>query len=219
MTSMDLDPVERITAGAVGPPGERSFYLQARTGDEIATILVEKQQVQLLAASILEILARVGKETGEGPGEEAMELEEPVEPMWRAGRLSIGYVEDRDLLLLEVHELVEGEEEDLADDEEDEVEVEEEQEAVVERLEAIAELEDLETPETLEAIEALEALDEPAGERVRMFATREQMLSLSRHGAVAASRGRPTCQFCGNPIDPEGHVCPAMNGHGRVDRT
>jgi len=219
MTSMDLDPVERITAGAVGPPGERSFYLQARTGDEIATILVEKQQVQLLAASILEILARVGKETGEGPGEEAMELEEPVEPMWRAGRLSIGYVEDRDLLLLEVHELVEGEEEDLADDEEDEVEVEEEQEAVVERLEAIAELEDLETPETLEAIEALEALDEPAGERVRMFATREQMLSLSRHGAVVASRGRPTCQFCGNPIDPEGHVCPAMNGHGRVDRT
>src|SRR3954465_13019737 len=228
MTSMDLDPVERITAGAVGPPGERSFYLQARTGDEIATILVEKQQVQLLAASILEILARVGKETGEGPGEEAMELEEPVEPMWRAGRLSIGDVEDRDLLLLEVHEpgggggedpaVVEGEEEDLADDEEDEVEVEEEQEAVVERLEAIAELEDLETPETLEAIEALEAPAGPAGERVRMFATREQMLSLPRHGAVVASRGRPTCQFCGNPIDPEGRVCPAMNGHGRIDR-
>ncbi len=90
--------------------------------------------------------------------------------------------------------------------------------AEAERLEAIEELEDLETPETLEAIEALEALDEPTGERVRMFATREQMLSLSRHGALVASRGRPTCQFCGNPIDPEGHVCPAMNGHGRIDR-
>jgi len=230
MTSMDLDPVDRITAGAVGAPGQRTFYLQARTGDDLATILVEKQQVQLLSASILEILARVGKETGEGPGEDAMDLEEPVEPMWRAGRLSIGYVEDRDVLLLEVHELLEEEElEEESDEDESDGEdvadagngeaVAELEGAEAERLEAIEELEDLETPETLEAIEAMEALDEPTGERVRIFATREQMLSLSRHGALVASRGRPACQFCGNPIDPEGHVCPAMNGHGRIDRS
>jgi uncharacterized repeat protein (TIGR03847 family) len=233
MTSMDLDPVDRITAGAVGPPGQRTFYLQARKGDDVATLMVEKQQVQLLSASILEILARVGKETGEGPEESAMELEEPVEPMWRAGRLSIGYLEDRDLLLLEIHELV-PEEEDTEDDEgEDEddglpgapAEAIQEavvEEAVAERLEAIEELEDLETPDAIEAMEAMEAMQamgEPEGERVRMFATREQMLSLSRHGAMVASRGRPTCQFCGNPIDPEGHVCPAMNGHGKIDRS
>ena len=42
------------------------------------------------------------------------------------------------------------------------------------------------------------------------------MLSLSRQGALVCARGRPTCQFCGNPLDPEGHVCPAMNGHGRL---
>jgi uncharacterized repeat protein (TIGR03847 family) len=229
MTSMDLDPVDRITTGAIGPPGQRAFYLQARHGDDVATIAVEKQQVQLLAASILEILARVGKETGEGPGEEAMALEEPVEPMWQAGRLSIGYVEDRDLLLLEIHELVEGEEdeeeeeedgegdgEDDGDDQEPEAET---GDPVAEKLEQLEELEDLETPGAIEAMEALEALDEPVGERVRIFATREQMLSLSRHGALVASRGRPTCQFCGNPIDPEGHVCPAMNGHGRIDRS
>lgn len=221
MTSMDLDPVDRITTGAVGEPGQRTFYLQARKGDEVASITVEKQQVQLLSASILEILARVGKETGEGPDETAMALEEPVEPLWRAGRLSIGYLEDRDLLLLEIHELVaeeDDEDEEDEDDEEDGSPVSPE-EAVAERLEAIEELEELETPETIEAIEALEALDEPEGERVRLFATREQMLSLSRHGALIASRGRPTCQFCGNPIDPDGHVCPAMNGHGRVDRS
>jgi len=231
MTSMDLDPVDRITTGAVGSPGQRSFYLQARKGDDIATLAVEKQQVQLLSASILEILARVGKETGEGPGEEAMELEEPIEAMWRAGRLSIGYVEDRDLLLLEVHELVIEEDDEDPDDEDAEADDGTEADdgdpdepaagpaaAVAERLEAIEELEDLETPDAIEAIEAMEALDEPEGERVRIFATREQMLSLSRHGALVASRGRPTCQFCGNPIDPEGHVCPAMNGHGRIDR-
>jgi uncharacterized repeat protein (TIGR03847 family) len=209
MTSIDLDPVDRVTTGAVGPPGQRAFYLQARKGTDVATMAVEKQQIQLLSASILEILARVGKETAEGPGEEEMELEEPVDPMWRAGRLSIGYVEDRDMILLEVHELVAEDEEDEPDDEEDEPDAG--------ALEALEELEALETPAAVEAMEALEALDEPDGERVRVFATREQMLSLSRHGALVASRGRPTCQFCGNPIDPDGHVCPAMNGHGRLD--
>jgi uncharacterized repeat protein (TIGR03847 family) len=165
---VDLDPVDRITTDAVGPPGERTFYLQARKDQELVTVVVEKQQVQLLSASILEILARVGKETGLGPEESEMELEEPVEPRWRAGRLSIGYLDDRDLLLLEVEELLDEEE-----------------------------------PE-----------QEREGERLRMWATPEQMLSLSRHGALVCSRGRPTCQFCGNPLDPEGHICPAMNGHG-----
>ena len=95
-----------------------------------------------------------------------MDLEEPVDPQWRAGRLSIGYLEDRDLLLLEVEEAL---------DEEDE---------------------------------------EREADRVRLWATPEQMLSLSRHGALVVARGRPRCQFCGNPLDPEGHNCPAMNGHG-----
>ncbi len=237
MTSMDLDPVDRITAGAVGPPGQRTFYLQARKGDDLATVIVEKQQVQLLSASILEILARVGKETGEGPGEDQMDLEEPLEPMWRAGRLSIGYLEDRDLVLLEIHELVAEDEEEEVEDEleadaEDGEEAEDEEddggvpdgdgeEEPGDVLEMLEEREGLTTPEALaaiEALEAMEAMDEPAGERLRVFASREQMLSLSRHGASVASRGRPLCRFCGNPIDPEGHVCPAMNGHGQAAR-
>ena len=101
---IELDPVERITAGAVGEPGSRSFYLQGRAGDRLVSLLLEKEQVQLLAASVVEILSRVGKETGQGPAEEEMELEEPVLPEWRAGRISIGYHEERDLLLLEAEE-------------------------------------------------------------------------------------------------------------------
>ena len=53
----------------------------------------------------------------------------------------------------------------------------------------------------------------PEPERVRLWATREQMLALARHGAAVAERGRPKCRYCGNPIDPQGHMCPAMNGH------
>jgi uncharacterized repeat protein (TIGR03847 family) len=178
---MDLERVDRITAGAIGEPGERTFYLQARTGTELVTLMLEKQQVELLSASILDILSRVGKETAEGPSEEELELEEPLEPVWRVGRLSIGYEEERDRMVLELEELV--------PEEEDEEEGEEggEQEGVMPEL--------------------------PEPDRIRMWATREQMLALSRHGAAVAAAGRPRCEFCGNPIDPEGHTCPAMNGH------
>jgi uncharacterized repeat protein (TIGR03847 family) len=177
---VELDPVDKLTAGAIGDPGHRTFYLQAKSGPELVTVLVEKQQVELLAASILEILATVGAETAEGPGEDELGLEDPVEPRFRAGRLSIGYEERRDLMLLEIEELEEEE------DEEDE-----------------------------EGSSALDVDDEPSADldRIRLWATREQMLALSRHSAAVAAQGRPRCQFCGNPLDPEGHICPAMNGH------
>ena len=185
---MDLERVDRITAGAVGEPGERTFFLQARQGDRSVTILVEKEQVELLGTSILEILATVGRETGEGPPSEELGLEPPLEPLWRAGRLSIGYAEERDLMLLEIEELVELEDE--PDDDQDEADDGHEDDTA-----AVAETES------------------PEPDRVRLWATREQMFALARHGAAVAERGRPRCRFCGNPIDPEGHMCPAMNGH------
>lgn len=168
---IELDPVDRITTGAVGEPGQRVFYIQGRRAEQLVTLLVEKQQVELLATSLVEILARAGKETGEGPPEEEMDLEEPVLPEWRVGRLSIGYDEDRDLVLLEAEEFVPEEEEEAA-------------------------------------------VEEPG--KVRFWASREQALALARHGASVAAAGRPRCELCGNPIDPEGHVCPALNGHREV---
>ena len=101
---MELGPVDRITADAIGEPGDRAFYLQARAGGELVTVAVEKEQVQLLSASILELLADLELETGQGPGEEAMALEEPFEPRWRAGKLSIGFDQDQNLFQLEIEE-------------------------------------------------------------------------------------------------------------------
>jgi hypothetical protein len=43
------------------------------------------------------------------------------------------------------------------------------------------------------------------------------MLALARHGAQVCAQGRPTCRFCDRPMDPEGHICPAMNGHRTDD--
>lgn len=175
---MDLGHVDRITADAIGEPGFRVFYLQARHGDELVTVVVEKQQVQLLAASILELLADLELETGTGPGDDQMSLEDPVEPRWRAGKLSIGYDHDRELFVLEVEEFV---------------------------------------PDVEEGETDPRSILESEPETVQMAATREQMFALSRHCAAVAERGRPACQFCGNPMDPEGHACPAMNGHSGRD--
>ncbi|HEX2267641.1 MAG TPA: DUF3090 family protein [Actinomycetota bacterium] len=196
---IELDPVDRLTTDAIGPPGSRTFYIQARKDDRLVTLVVEKQQVQLLSASVVEILSRIGKETGQGPAEEAMQLEEPIVPEWRAGRLSIGYNEERDLLLLEVEEAIdEGEGNEGEEPQESEPAQSEIDPALIEELER-----------GVEGAEAFTGIVR----RVRFWATREQMLSLARHGAAVCARGRPRCQLCGNPLDPEGHVCPALNGH------
>jgi uncharacterized repeat protein (TIGR03847 family) len=213
---IELDPVDHITADAVGPPGERVFYLQGRKGDHLVTVLVEKQQVQLLAASVVEILSRLGKETGQGLPDEAMGLESPVDPEWRAGRLSIGYEEERDLIMLEAEELVPDEpapDVGGADDPLAALGVELDVAELVEEPEQEGPApDDLDDVDELGRIEDQEGVGEGEPARVRFWATREQMLSLARHGATVCAQGRPRCQLCGNPIDPEGHQCPALNG-------
>jgi len=180
---MELGAIDRITADAVGQPGERTFYLQMRAGLELITVIVEKEQVQLLASSVMELLQGEEGLTEVDVPEAAMSLEEPLDPRWRAGRLSIGFDRDADRFVLEVEEWR-------------------------------PEPEPEETDDPLAALAALGELEaEGEGETISLTATREQMLALSSHGAAVAERGRPRCQFCGNPIDPEGHTCPATNGH------
>jgi uncharacterized repeat protein (TIGR03847 family) len=182
---MELGAVDRITTDAVGDPGQRTFYLQARAGAELITVVVEKEQVVLLSQSVLELLADVPLETG-ALDETELALESPIDPRFRAGRLSIGYDPEQDRFLLEITEY----------DPDDDVEDEAGDEGAED--------------------DPIRSLIEPPGddrETIRLWASREQMLALSRHGAEVAERGRPTCRFCGNPIDPEGHVCPATNGH------
>lgn len=47
----------------------------------------------------------------------------------------------------------------------------------------------------------------------RFWCTRSQLLAMCRWGVEIATRGRPICGNCGEPIDPEGHFCPKRNGH------
>ncbi len=40
---------DRFVVGTIGMPGERTFFLQARTGSQVTSVVVEKQQVIVLA--------------------------------------------------------------------------------------------------------------------------------------------------------------------------
>ena len=48
---------------------------------------------------------------------------------------------------------------------------------------------------------------------VRFWCTRSQIRAMCHWGMEIASRGRPLCPQCGEPMDPEGHFCPKRNGH------
>ncbi|MDP9325625.1 MAG: DUF3090 family protein [Candidatus Dormibacteraeota bacterium] len=105
---IEIDPAESVAVGTVGPAGQRAFYIQARSMYRTLTMLVEKVQVQALAERAVEILQ--GQELG--AEEEPAELQEPVQPDWRAGQLGLGVDEDRKMIVLVAQEAPENEDAD-----------------------------------------------------------------------------------------------------------
>ncbi len=102
--SYDLDEVDRLTAGTVGPPGERVFYLQAQRGSQLLTLKLEKTQVAALVRYLGTLLADL-------PPPEVLpanlELVEPIEPEWVIGTHGVSYDEEADRFVLLAEELVE----------------------------------------------------------------------------------------------------------------
>lgn len=108
--SFDLDPVDWVTAGAIGEPGRRVFYLQARKDNAYVALIVEKGQVSALAQLAQQVLSAAGVTvTPDDLDERVQRLVEPVTAAWRVGALALGGDEAGERFLLEAEELV-GEE-------------------------------------------------------------------------------------------------------------
>ena len=93
----DFDPVSFITIGAEGPPGERTFFLQAAKGRKVVTVAIEKEQAFVLAANLQHLLVELGEleeepDEGDTIAEEVpnMALLQPVRPQFRVTRLGLG---------------------------------------------------------------------------------------------------------------------------------
>ena len=200
MPEIEFDPVDSIAAGAIGEPGHRAFYIQAEKDGQVLSVLVEKQQVAMLAERVQMLLDQVEFQLPEAGtpvpaplAPDAGELRGDPVPLFRAVAIGIGFDASRQLVVLELHERPLGDDEDDEEDEDD----------------GADDVED-ETPAAL-------AGDEEEGYLARLYLTAAQARAMATRGTVAVESGRPPCPLCGGPLDPSGHVCPRLNGHGRQD--
>jgi len=109
---VDLDPVTHITTDAIGKPGQRVFYIQGWQDDRIISVIVEKVQIQSLAAGCEQFFGEIAKEYPDLAAadtdfdESKMHISPPVDPLFRAGEIGLGYDADRDMMILVVREIL-----------------------------------------------------------------------------------------------------------------
>ncbi len=179
-----FDTPDRFVAGTVGEPGNRTFFLQARDGTRIVSVALEKVQVAALAQRLDELLDELERRGIEGAEENDALIGDP-------GPLDepINDAFRAGTLTLgwdTGDDLVLVEASELVEDEEADDDEEEEE----------ADEDDEDGPDVLRI-------------RITALSARE---FVARAVRVLAA-GRPPCPLCGQPLDPQGHLCPRRNGH------
>lgn len=162
---MDFDRVDVFTTGAVGVPGHRTFYLQARIGAVIVSVRCEKQQAAAIALYLRRALAHLPIVEGK-VFREPMSLVEPDEEEFVLGSVGLEFNKSADQFTLVLREF---------DPPEEDVDVDD---------------------------------DEVDGPSIRISISRVQALAFCDQTDRVVAAGRPDCEFCGRPVDSEGHFCP-----------
>ncbi|MGH3716624.1 MAG: DUF3090 domain-containing protein [Micromonosporaceae bacterium] len=182
----DFSPPERFVAGTVGEPGDRTFFLQAKGGGQLVSVVLEKMQVALLADKLEELLTEAANRFGVDlpSGEELPQdnepLDTPLDEEFRVGALGLAWDVDSGTVLIE----------------------------------AIAQAEA--GPEAAEEAEvAPPDPDEESLDRLRVRITPEETRAFIDRARRLVAAGRPPCPLCGNPLEPSGHLCPRHNGYRR----
>lgn len=168
---------DRAVVGTIGLPGARTFYLQVRSGTQVVSIALEKQQSALLADKIDEVLDQLATVQGNPfsvPTTTPPELVdndqlEAVQEHFRTGTMSLGWDPTTAQIVIEAYPLTDVE----ADDNDD-------------------------LPDEDGAHESEKLLLRIPVGTARAFAQRTREV---------VGAGRPLCPLCGYPIDPDGHLC------------
>ncbi|UYM05022.1 DUF3090 domain-containing protein [Solicola gregarius] len=113
------DAPDRFVAGTVGSPGERTFFLQAREGNRLTSVTLEKQQVSVLAERVEELLAQVEQERDvdvpEDPETDRSPLDQPIEEEFRVGTMTLAWDEASGTVTIEAFALTETEDDEASD--------------------------------------------------------------------------------------------------------
>ncbi|HYL40773.1 MAG TPA: DUF3090 family protein [Candidatus Binatus sp.] len=175
------DP-DRFATGTVGQPGNRTFFLQARSGGRVVSVVIEKTQVSALAERLGQLLVELDQQgvvadpsTPIDPDERP--LDEPLNEAFRTGSLTLGWDGEVERVLVEARAQIE-----------------------VESIE-----------EAIEALQ-VDDDDEDGPDLLRVHLTPDAARAFVEQAQRVVRAGRPTCPICGNPLDPGGHICPRKNG-------
>ena len=177
----------RFVAGALGKPGNRTFYLQVREGTTLISVVLEKVQVGVLGERLVGLLDEVRSRGADIPAEppestrDDAPLEEPISEVFRVGTLAIVWDGDDETVIVEARAMTEADEEDEEDEEE--------------------------TEETTLLVD-----EDDESDMVRVRLEPAQALAFARRALGVVAAGRPPCPFCGEPLNPEGHICARRNG-------
>ncbi len=180
-----FDTPERFVCGTVGPPGQRIFFLQAVQGPRVVSVQLEKVQVAVLADRMGKILAELQRR-----GVEAAAVEAPKGDDERPLDEPV-----RDEFRVDTLTIA-------WDSDHDEIVVEARSENEVEE----------ETGET-EVIPEIADDAEEGPDVVRVRLAPELAVGFVRRSARVLAAGRPPCPFCGQPLNPEGHICLRGDGY------
>jgi uncharacterized repeat protein (TIGR03847 family) len=177
----NFDSPDRFVAGTIGEPGHRAFFLQARQGGSIVSVAAEKTQVAVLAANLAALLDTLAERGVEGipvdAGDRLIDDEPLGEPLVEAFRIGAMTI-GWDSARATV--LVQAAA--IADDDDED-----------------------ETVGQATLADDDDDTDGPDLIRVRLSPT-DVRAFVARAARVIAG-GRPLCPRCGEPLDPQGHIC------------
>ena len=186
---------DRFVAGTVGQAGNRTFFLQAKRGGSLVSVVLEKVQVAVLAERLTLLLAEVARlgvpvpEALAPADDDTAPLDEPLVEAFRVGTMTLAWNGDDDEIIIEARARVEVDEDEGGEDEHEEDGDESEGELEI-------------------------ADDDPDGpDLVRVRLTPTRALAFAERALRTVAAGRPPCPLCGQPLDPAGHLCPRRNGY------
>ena len=212
-----FDPPDRFVAGTVGQPGQRIFFLQARKAGQVVSVVLEKVQVAVLAErldALLDELESQGVADAPEAAPTAIDsepLDEPINETFRATTLTLGWDGDTEQILVEARaETEDDDDEEGADGDEAD---DEEEEAEVIDLSAVEGIAGSPAGELLAAFEGIDDDELEGPDTLQVRVTFEVARAFVNRALEVVAAGRLPCPLCGQPLDPQGHICPRRNGH------
>jgi uncharacterized repeat protein (TIGR03847 family) len=175
----DFEDADGFATGAIGQPGDRTFYVQVRGDGRTVSIKCEKQQVAAIGKYLRRALAHLPVPEGQPP-RSVMQLVEPIQEAFVLGAIALEFNRTNDEFVLHLKEfapLAQSDDEDAFDEDEDDD----------------------------------DPIEDAPGARARVSMTRAQAMAFCDNADRIVSAGRPDCELCELPMNPDGHFCPRMN--------